>query len=663
MRRSLISFAALLAGLLCGAESPELIPIESFFATPALVAPRLSEDGSRVLMLVRGENGKRSIATFDFASSQARLVFCPNDYDVDYAIWKGDRIVFGGDAGGNESEAMRSIKADGSGLTDLSESYQEHRPLTGAVGGNLISSLQDEANNVLIFGYGAERDITGGITPTGELGVYRLDVRNGKRKLIEVSGEKCIELVVDGRTGAVYGRVRQIGAENIYELRLAGSRRYVEVARSSASETPWSVEGILADGKHAVIHHRDAAQHDRGALIEYDLETGKPSRVLFEPPAGEIERTLFSREGELVGVKYVDAYPHYHWFSPRWEQMYAGLSATFRGEFVEIVSRDRTDTRFIVVTFSDRNPGAYYLYDSAKTTLTPLGKVFPKIDPAQMAGRYPFTFKARDGLQIQGYLTIPVGREKQPNPLILLPHGGPFGIRDDWTFDPEAQLFASRGYTVMQVNYRGSGGYGAHFESVGKRQWGRAMQDDLTDAVDWAIAKKVTTADKVGIVGASYGGYAVLAGLVYTPDKYCFGVNYVGVADLRLQVGSTTKDKGRFFKEWAPDWIGSDPEDLKARSPIEFVERIKVPTLHAYGENDPRVDIEQWRRLERELKKYHKDYIFFREADEGHGFENESSRIRYYRAVMDFVRAGFSGEGQIGESKVLEMPVGTPVSE
>ena len=162
------------------------------------------------------------------------------------------------------------------------------------------------------------------------------------------------------------------------------------------------------------------------------------------------------------------------------------------------------------------------------------------------------------------------------------------------------------------------------------------MQDDLTDAVQWAIREGHTRADTVAICGASYGGYATLAGLVFTPELYRCGINYVGVSDLRILV-KPARDKGRGFDLFAANWIGRDPEDLRARSPIEFVDRIRVPTLHAYGENDPRVDIAHWTSLERELKKHGKPFTFFREGNEGHGFQNESSRIRFYRAVEAFL--------------------------
>jgi dipeptidyl aminopeptidase/acylaminoacyl peptidase len=251
----------------------------------------------------------------------------------------------------------------------------------------------------------------------------------------------------------------------------------------------------------------------------------------------------------------------------------------------------------------------------------------------------PITYTARDGLELHGYLTLPAGAEGKPVPLIMHPHGGPFGVRDNWGYDPEVQFLASRGYAVLQVNYRGSGGYGREFVNKGRYQWGRAMQDDLTDGVKWAIAQGIADPKHIAIYGASYGGYATLAGITMTPELYCCAINYVGAADLTITFKNRGDDAFMTDRDFSyqKEWVGKTKEYLDETSPVNFVERIRVPSLHAYGRNDPRVKIDHWKRLEAQLKKYNKPYVAIVEENQGHGFRNEHASENFYGAMEKFL--------------------------
>ena len=289
-----------------------------------------------------------------------------------------------------------------------------------------------------------------------------------------------------------------------------------------------------------------------------------------------------------------------------------------------------------------------------------IGQINPNLQPGLVQPMQPVSYPARDGLTIHGYLTLPAGAAGHRVPLIIHPHGGPYGVRDEWGFDPEVQFLASRGYAVLQPNYRGSGGYGLDFLLAGRHEWGGKMQDDLSDGVKWAIAQGFADPARVAIVGASYGGYAALAGVTFTPELYCCAVNYVGVSDLNIIAGYGEGNGRRhgMDRTFYSKWIGDDATYRHDRSPVNFVQNIRVPTLHAYGENDPRVDIDNWKRLKAELDRYNKPYEFVREDNEGHGFRHESARVSFYRRVEEFLAKNLAHAGQVevGPTKVIDLP-------
>jgi dipeptidyl aminopeptidase/acylaminoacyl peptidase len=403
-------------------------------------------------------------------------------------------------------------------------------------------------------------------------------------------------------------------------------------------EVGWAPRSLLADNR--TVYLIDSTNDAKGNLRTLDLETGALGEIVFTPPAGEILSLILSPgRRRLLGVVYEDDKIHTHWIDERWKMIGRTLDAQFPGQSIHVASISRDEKRFVLLTSSDRDPGTYYLIDTRGEGLRaqPLSGVRPAIKPEAMSPMEPIQFSARDGLTIHGYLTKPGGVVNAHTPLLVMPHGGPIGLRDSWGFDNEVQFLANRGYAVLQVNFRGSRGYGPAFLQAGFKEWGGKMQDDLTDAVKWVIAQGWADADRVGIIGASYGGYAALAGVTQTPELYKVGINYVGVSDLRLitrwDLGEQSAGARMFFEST----VGRDPEWLKAHSPVEHVANIRVPTLHAYGKNDPRVEFSHWEALEKALKKSGKEYEALIEEAEGHGFEKEEAAFRFYSAVEKFL--------------------------
>jgi dipeptidyl aminopeptidase/acylaminoacyl peptidase len=296
----------------------------------------------------------------------------------------------------------------------------------------------------------------------------------------------------------------------------------------------------------------------------------------------------------------------------------------------------------VVVAHSDGLPASFYLFDRKAGKLEWLADASPWIDPKKMSPMEPIRYKARDGLEIPAYLTVPKSSKGKNLPMVVMVHGGPWVSGDEWHFNPEAQFLASRGYAVLQPNFRGTTRYGwKHFSSSFK-QWGLTMQDDITDGVQWAIDQGVADPKRICIYGASYGGYATMMGLAKTPDLFKCGINYVGVTDLNLFGTATWSDfaYSEFLKYGLKDMVGdvsADKERLKSTSPVEMADRIKAPVLMAYGSSDVRVVPEHGTRMKSALERLGKKPQWMMVEGEGHGFRDMKNKVMFYGAMEKFL--------------------------
>jgi dipeptidyl aminopeptidase/acylaminoacyl peptidase len=473
--------------------------------------------------------------------------------------------------------------------------------------------------------------------------VIKIELHNGHRSLVcpandEDPNASLGSLGID-HAGQVRTAVRTRAGTSEILYRDNSNAPWRVIKRFKALEPTWEVLGFAADNVGVYIDDYETA--DTGALRVFDPASDTLGPAIFTPSGGEIGGLVFARkDGRLVGLRYTTDRTYNVWFDPKFDGLQKKLQRSFPDHSVGIVSFSDDETRFLVRTASDRDPGAYFLLDLTKGSIGLVTTVAPKINPALMAPMLPISFTARDGLEIHGYLTLPLGSTPgTPLPFIVHPHGGPFGPRDVWRFDPEVQFLASRGYAVLQVNFRGSGGYGGKFLRAGYREWGGKMQDDLTDGVKWAIAKGYADRKRVAIFGASYGGYATLAGLTFTPELYKCGINYVGVSDLVELTRRKGQEENPALVNFYKTAIGDSNDELYRRSPVNFVDRIRVPLLNAYGENDGRVDVAQWSELRAQLDKYHKNYSYILAKDEGHGFAHPEEAVAFYTKVEAFLKA------------------------
>jgi len=608
------------------ARAAAAIPVAAFFDHSSVSDVRVSPDGRKVAFLFPYE-GKRALALFDRETGEGRMILRGTNESFDACDWKGnEHILVYADYHGNRREEVLLTDLTGKKVVNLLEKWGG----TPDYRWGLLDSRR----------FDPER-----IAALYRNGIYLLNVFTGDRKL-------CL-YIPDGREQWENGgwRVDDAGEVHLYFRRHDGN---ITLFRGDGSQKSfrevisWPFDGydgvglissasLSGDGRTAWIVAR--SENDRGVLYSFDTGTGKRSKSLFTPPEGEIDAVILSRDrNRLEGVGYEGDRKKFHWFDQGRANLQASLDAAFPGQQVAVVSESADEQVVAVAVYSDRAPGSFFLLDRKTGKIDLLKRELLKLDPQLMRPMEPFVFNARDGLQLHAYLTRPWLSAKGPVPLVVHPHGGPFGIRDSWGFDREVQFLASRGYAVVQVNYRGSGGYGADFMRKGRYQWGRAMQDDLTDAVHYLVKAGVADPKRVAIFGASYGGYAALAGVTLTPDLYCCGVNYLGPADLGITFHRRGEDayKTGYYYDYRDKWVGPTAAYRDETSPLRLIDRIRVPTLHAYGENDPIIEDAHWKRLRRALTEAHKDFEFFIEKDQGHGFDTGEASIEFYQKLEEF---------------------------
>jgi dipeptidyl aminopeptidase/acylaminoacyl peptidase len=362
----------------------------------------------------------------------------------------------------------------------------------------------------------------------------------------------------------------------------------------------------------------------RYALYKFNLATRELGEKIYDNPTNDIDDFDTVDDGAgLLYASYTDDRYRIHWFDPVFDDLQKGIDGGLKGRQNWMTSWARDKSVIMVWTGDSDDPGRYYLFVPNEGKMVRYYVPYPDLKPATLAASQYVIYKVRDGLDIPAYLTLPKGRPAEGLPLVILPHGGPYEVRDDRSFDTQVQLLANRGYAVLQPNYRGSGGYGKDFSDKGFGQWGRAMQDDLDDGMDWLVKQGIVDPKRVCIVGASYGGYAALWGAIRNPERYRCAASFAGVTDLGRQL----KYDNDFFiaKKYQKDWRdrirGATDFDMNSVSPVYQAAQVKVPLLITHGEDDTNVPFKQAKAFVDALQKAGKSFEFHSYEDEGHGFD------------------------------------------
>ncbi|MBK9493165.1 MAG: S9 family peptidase [Xanthomonadales bacterium] len=464
----------------------------------------------------------------------------------------------------------------------------------------------------------------------------RMDIRSGRRVVEARAPVRRAQFGTDPQ-----GRVRfaqGAGGDNMLKLyyREVDSEDWILINDQAATDHVVSFMGFAPDGVTAylrasrdtgpdVVESFDTETHSRTAVMQHD-------RVSPTAPIASIDGH------SVIGTWFMDPQPTARYFDDQHPdaRLLRSLQASFGDAMPVSISSATRDGRFaLLFASSPTNPGDYFLFDREAKKAQLIGSRREWIQPDQLADMHAVEITTRDGLKLQGLLTVPIGREAKDLPVVVNPHGGPFDVRDDWGYNTGVQILASRGYAVLQVNFRGSSGYGKDFERAGYRQWGRAMQDDLTDATRWLIDQGIANAKRICIAGGSYGGYAALMGVAKEPDLFRCAIGYIGVYDLAMMYSNGDIPQLYSGKNYLTMALGKD--GLAETSPVNLADRIKVPVLLAAGGADERAPVEHTEAMERALKAagVPVDTLIYR--DEGHGFFKYEHRLEYYTKVLDFL--------------------------
>ena len=622
---------ALAVTLARAAEPAVELPVATFFQAPTIAALTFSPNGKYIACLVPYER-RMNLAVIDLEQGTKTLITNFKDKQATAPIWaNNDRILFRVDDDGKESFSLFAVNRDGRDPVVLAGGYDK----AGTEGGvnvrfhSILRRLENDAGGILVLANLTHYDWTD---------VARMSLKTGNMEIVAKAPGDVDYYVLDHKDQVRLAVVEDRQMRRVL-YREANGKEWALLGEHHMDASGW--EPIAFDGDNRTLFIWSDVGRKTRAVFRYDVATRQQLDLVFADDTYDVDSTIYNpAKKKIVGIAYDGDRRRFHWLDPELAKIHRQLEVSLPDTVHRPVQFAADGSRIIFSSYSDRDPGVYYVFESARNKVSELAVVKPGIDPDKLSPVKPITFNARDGLLLHGYLTIPKGSSGKNLPLVVHPHGGPFGPRDEWGFDPEVQFYASRGFAVLQVNYRGSGGYGRSFEAAGFKKWGLEMQDDLTDSVRWAIAQGIADPARIVISGASYGGYATMAGLVYTPELYCAGINYVGATDIEILIPKAVKSDRMYWYNTRIGDLGNaaDRKRIHDTSPVHFAERVRAPLLMAYGKNDPRVRIDHGYDMDRALKKAGKTCEMIIEADEGHGFRKEEKSIAFFTRVDAFLK-------------------------
>ncbi|MEO7307760.1 MAG: S9 family peptidase [Ferruginibacter sp.] len=614
----------------CGTKPEEKAPriaVEDFFKNPEKFSWRISPDGEYISYL-SPHNGHTNVFVRKVSDSTAIPVTNDTARNVYRYQWKGNRIIYLQDVGGDENFQMFSVGSDGKDLKALTP-FPKVRT-------EILDAWRDIA--------GKEKEMMIGMNKRDAkyFDPYSINIETGELKVL-YQNDKNYDSWFTDHTGIIRIASKTDGVNTTYYQRATEAAPFDSFFTTTYKDQ-FAIQFFTFDNKNVYVSSNIG--RDKTAIVEYDLASHKEVKEIYSNPEYDVDGLSYSEKRKvLTMVNFTSWKAEHHFLDNETEAEYKKMGDKFKGYEIGIYGNNNAEDKFVVWTGNDKVAAKYYFYDKKTGDTKFLADAFPWLKEENMATMKPVEYKSRDGLTIHGYLTLPKGYEAKNLPVVINPHGGPWA-RDDWGYNNEAQMFANRGYAVLQMNFRGSTGYGKEFWLKSQKQWGKTMQDDITDGVNWLIKEGIADAKRVAIYGGSYGGYATLAGVTFTPDLYACAVDYVGVANM-FTFMKTIPPYWEPYKAMFYEMVGDPVKDsalLAAASPVLHAGNIKTPLFVAQGANDPRVNKAESDQMVEALKKRGVAVDYMVKNDEGHGFANENNRLDFYKAMDKFFDKYLSGK-------------------
>jgi len=618
-----------------------LIPIEHFSKHSTFHQIKLSPTGKYIAAEMTNKDSKRMVVVINRLTMETTAVLSfKGSEEPGYFFWLNDERfavdvvrkfgsfdrpsrtgnVYAMNADGSKRKLIFGYNTKGGVLINPSIEVME-----------VLSLLPDDPAHIVISSIAVNQ------SSSKYTKAFRLNVYNGKTRHLASSPVPNGQFVADN-SGEIRIVMGQLASENNKTVIYSREKKGEDwVLSDSFYEDDGGLTPLAFSQDNQHIYMKKSSVDSPSKLYLYDLKN-KNIKFVAGHDIVDIANIDRDRDGKVFAAHFEPDYSKVTVVDKthplgKW---YPAMVASFPNMQVKITSATNDHELMTVGVRSDKQPGVFYLFNTKNKSMTELMKAKPWLDQRQLAQTDAFSFKSRDGLTIYGYITLPKGKENNL-PMVVLPHGGPHGPRDYWTYDDDVQLLASRGYAVLKVNFRGSGGYGAKFQALGYRQWGGDIMNDITDATNWAIREGIADKKRICIYGASFGGYASLMSVVKEPDLYKCAIGYVGIYDMDLMFEKGDIAGMKYGQNFLAKVLGNDKAQLDMFSPARHVDKIKADLFIVHGEKDIRAHYDHALLLKKSLDNVGKKYQWLTKKKEAHGFYKEENRKELYEKMLNFL--------------------------